>query len=267
MTTLSISLIRDGYYTEYLDGSQNVVGHKNGAIISREIELVDKTVTINWDDESNRDNQRPEKVTVTLTAYQWNNKTFRWEEHLVDTADISGGANNDVWSHTFEDVKKYNGGQEIIYEASITSDLNAHVPEGAYEYTWVANQLVIDISKNRNVKDVPVTIEWDDVQNTDNIRPSTVIVQLYADGQPLEGAEYAKLLSGDMTADTWEYTFENLPVYREGEEGQEILYTISVEEAVEDSLYGTYISDANGYEEEIVRYTASYMNAGRRNHR
>ena len=64
-----------------------------------------------------------------------------------------------------------------------------------------------------------------------------------------------------MTANTWEYTFHNLPVYRDGEQGTEIVYTISAEEAVEGSLYGTYISDANGEEEEIVRYTASYQTA------
>ena len=249
----------NGYTTEYLNASPNAeIGSKTGAIVSRDIELIDKEVTINWDDESNRDNQRPENVTVTLTAYQWNNKTFRWESNLVKTATITGGAQNDTWKYTFEDVKKYNGGQEIIYEVAITSDLNAHLPEGAYAYTWVANEMVIDISKNRNVKDVPVTIEWDDHNNNDTIRPTTVIVQLYADHQKLEGAQYAKLLTGDPTAAQWEYTFENLPVYREGEEGQEILYTIQVEEAVEDSLYGTYISMANGEEQEIVRYTASY---------
>ena len=77
----------------------------------------------------------------------------------------------------------------------------------------------------------------------------------------MEGAAYQHILSGDKTADTWNYTFENLPVYRDGEEGKEILYTASVEEAVKDSIYGTYISMANGQEEEVVRYTASYMDA------
>ena len=86
-------------------------------------------------------------------------------------------------------------------------------------------------------------------------------MQLYADGVKLDGAQYAQLLSGDMTVNTWEYTFHNLPVYRDGEQGEEIVYTISAEEAVEGSLYGTYISTANGEEEEIVRYTASYQTA------
>ena len=251
----------NGYATQYLNSVNEAVGDENGAIITRAVELVDKTVTVRWDDESNRDKLRPETVTVTLTAYQWNNKTYRWEDKLVGTVDITGGADNDTWTHTFPQVRRYNGGQEIIYRAAITSDLNAHIPEGANGYTATSNELNIVASHNRNVKSLPVKIEWDDAQNNDKIRPSTVIVQLYADGVKLDGADYAVLLNGESTADTWEYTFNNLPIYRTGAEGEEILYTISVEEAVEDSLYGTYISTANGQEEEITRYIASYMNA------
>lgn len=251
----------NGYSTKYLNSTNPAIGDATGAIISRDIELTNKTVTVQWDDESNRDNLRPETITVTLTAYQWNNQTYRWEEVLVGTADISGGADNDTWTHEFTDLPVFHGGQRIIYRAAITSDLNAHIPEGANGYTATSNELNIVVSHNRNVKSVTGTIEWADNQNNDNIRPSTIIVQLYADGVKLDGAQYAQLLSGDMTVNTWEYTFHNLPVYRDGEQGEEIVYTISAEEAVEGSLYGTYISTANGEEEEIVRYTASYQTA------
>ena len=235
------------------------MGDRNGAIISRDIKLVDKTVTIKWDDDSNRDKIRPDTVAVTLYAYQWNNKKFTWEQHLVNTATIKGDVTTDKWTYTFQNVKKYNGGQEIIYEAAITSDLNAHIEDKDNGYTTVTNGLEITASHNRETKSVPVKIEWDDNGNNDTIRPKTVILQLYADGQKLEGAKYAVPFSGDANADTWEYTFEGLPVHKNNEEGEEILYTFKVEEAVENSLYGTYISTANGQEEEITRYTASYM--------
>ena len=251
----------NGYTTTYYDYTDEAIGAPKAATLSRPIELIDKTLTIHWDDESNRDNERPESVTVNFNAYQWNNKTYRWETVKIEDYEMTGDVHEDTWSHTFEQVKKYNGGELIVYEAEVTSDLNAHIVEGGYQYSWTASGLDVTISKNRNVKSVNAKIEWDDQQNNDNIRPSTVILRLYADGVALEGAEYAKLLTGDPTADTWEYTFENLPVYREGEEGQEILYTVAVEEAVEDSIYGTYISTANGEKEEVVRYTASYMNA------
>ena len=247
------------YTTKYLNAENPAVGDRNGAIISRDIKLVDKTVTIKWDDDSNRDKIRPDTVAVTLYAYQWNNKKFTWEQHLVDTAPIQGDVTTDTWTYTFHNVKQYNGGQEIIYEAAITSDLNAHIEDKDNGYTTVTNGLEITASHNRETKSVPVKIEWNDNGNNDTIRPKTVILQLYADGQKLEGAKYAVPFSGDANADTWEYTFEGLPVHKNGEEGEEILYTFKVEEAVENSLYGTYISTANGQEEEITRYTASYM--------
>lgn len=249
------------YTTKYLNSANEATGDATGAIISRDIELIDKTVTIHWDDESNRDNTRPDSVGIKVTAYEWNPKTYRWETVDVGTATINGGKTVDEWSYTFNNVKKYNGGQQIIYKAEITSDLNAHIEDGANGYSWTANELDVTVSHRKNTKNVPVTVEWADSQNNDNIRPSTVILQLYADGKKMEGAAYQHILSGDKTADTWNYTFENLPVYRDGEEGKEILYTASVEEAVKDSIYGTYISMANGQEEEVVRYTASYMDA------
>lgn len=251
----------NGYTTKYLSSKNDPTGDENGAIISRDIVLTDKTVSVYWDDESNRDNTRPETVGIKLTAYEWNAKTYRWETVDVGVATINGGKDLDLWTYEFTDLKKYNGGKEIIYKAEITSDLNAHIAEGANPYSWTANELDITVSHNKNTKSVPVTVEWADSQDNDGIRPSTVILQLYADGKKMEGAAYQHILSGDKTADTWNYTFENLPVYREGEEGEEILYTASVEEAVKDSIYGTYISMANGQEEEVVRYTASYMDA------
>ena len=65
----------------------------------------------------------------------------------------------------------------------LSSDLNAHIAEGANGYSWTASELDIKVSHNRNTKSVPVTVEWADSQNNDNIRPATVILQLYADGQ------------------------------------------------------------------------------------
>ncbi len=65
--------------TKYLSSKNDPTGDENGAIISRDIVLTDKTVSVYWDDESNRDNTRPETVGIKLTAYEWNAKTYRWE--------------------------------------------------------------------------------------------------------------------------------------------------------------------------------------------
>ena len=95
----------NNYTTKYLNSANEPTGDENGAIISRDVELVDKTVSVYWDDESNRDDSRPETVDIKLTAYQWNAKTYRWETVDVGTATINGGKELDLWTYTFQDVK------------------------------------------------------------------------------------------------------------------------------------------------------------------
>ena len=73
------------------------------------------------------------------------------------------------------------------------------------------------------------------------------------------GAAYRVTISGDMTADNWYYTFSGMPKYAEGQSGVELIYTIQVFEVDGEPLYGYYIIDANGEEQEVVRYEASYL--------
>lgn len=252
----------NGYITEYMSelaGQGKVESDPKGAYLSRDIELTDKTITVNWDDESNRDGVRPSEVTVSLYAYQWNRATNRWENVFVDSAEINGDVTVDTWSHTFKDVPVYNGGVKIVYYAHITSDLNAQIKEGQNEYTVSETELNITASRIIDTKSVTAEIEWDDDGNNDKIRPTFVIIQLYADGEKVPGAKYSVLVSGNTSVNFWEYTFEDVPVHVEGEEGKDIIYTISVEEAAKNSLYGYYIITANGEEEEVLRYEASYL--------
>jgi len=254
------------YTSSYMDANGNDTSNLSESAfpfirLTHVLERVDQIVTIYWDDELNRDGIRPPQVTVTLSAYQWNDSTYRWEEVLVDTQVVTGGPVDATWTCTFPQQLVNHDGQEILYMASVSSDLNAHLPEHSYEYTWVRNLLDITISHNRNVKDLPVTVHWDDHNNNDTIRPKSIILQLYGDGVKMETVDlrYAYVLSGDDTANTWTYTFTDLPKYRAGESGVQILYTIDVEETVKDSLYGTYITTANGEQQRLTKYTASYM--------
>lgn len=254
--TVGISNV-DGYTKTYTNGG--TTSDKIGVIMKHDVELDNVPITIIWDDEQNRDGQRPDDVTITLTAYQWNNWTYRWEDVEVSTATVTGNATALKWFYTFPNMKVRNGGQDIIYKASVTSNLNAHLPAGANEYFWVGNQQEITISHNQNLTTVPVTVQWDDRNNNDSIRPSSIILQLYADGVAVNDSMYTKILEGDMSSNTWTYVFENMPRYKAGDSGKEILYTVEVKEAVKDSIYGTYVSMANGQEEILTRYTASYV--------
>ena len=261
----------DGQYSEELaDSVESYVRltHKNN-----EIEV---PISIIWQDENNRDGQRPEYVSVQLMAYQWNDNLYTWEYKEVATKTIPYDDVNTMtaseWTDTFGLREMYHDGVKVIYHLAVTSDLNEFIPEGSFEYGWIesayGNQLdaipQVIISQNTNTVSVPATIYWDDSENNDNIRPTNVILQLYAHAPgeapvAVDGQAYRVNLTGDPTADNWYYTFSGVPKYASGQSGVELVYTVKVIEVDGEPLYGYYIITANGEEEEVLRYEASYL--------
>ncbi len=90
--------------------------------------------------------------------------------------------------------------------------------EGIY-----SNQVNVEISKKDIVKEISGRKIWEDNENALGLRPASIVVKLMQDG-----TEYAKKTVTE--ADNWNYTFENVPVYRDNV-GNEFVYTIE-EEAV-----------------------------------
>lgn len=81
--------------------------------------------------------------------------------------------------------------------------------------------------------DVSGSKTWKDEGNED-ARPESVTIRLYADNKEIAAREVTE-------SDGWSWNFTDLPKYRDGAEGQEIVYTIS-EDAVEN-----YTSEIHGY--------------------
>lgn len=273
----------NGYTTTYIDtNGDSAIGDHNGCTVSRPIELHEVPFSIIWDDENNRDGQRPEFVSVSLMSYQWNDHTYQWEYVEMATQTVRADDVNTMtageWTGVFEldaDSLKYpvyHDGLEAIYHLVVTSDLNAFIPEGSFEYGWVesayGNQKKVTpqviISQNTNTVSVTANVYWNDSQNNDDIRPENIILQLYSHAPGEEpvavpGAAYRVTISGDEKADNWYYTFSGMPKYAEGQSGVELIYTIQVFEVDGEPLYGYYIIDANGEEQEVLRYEASYL--------
>lgn len=287
---LNSTFDKDEYKVEYLNPVSEEAGSPDGCIIHRTVHMEDVPVKIVWDDENNRDGQRPEYVTVALMANQWNDHTFRWEHEEIATRVVRAGEDPrntmtaSEWFADFGSQKVYNDGLRRVYHMVVLSDLNQFIPEGSHEYGWTedlyGNQRATDedyvnvqlrdpvaqvrIGQNTNTVSVTGNIYWDDSQNNDNIRPKNVVMQLYshAPGQapkPVAGEAYRVTLTGDPTADNWYYTFSGMPKYAEGQSGVELVYTIKIEEIDGEPLYGYYIITANGEEEEVLRYEASYL--------
>ena len=269
-TPYYVTSVKGEYSIDLKDSTESYVRltHKNNQM--------DVPISIIWNDENNRDGQRPEFVGVKLMAYQWNESLYTWEYKEVATDVIKTDEVNHMtageWTDTFGLRDMYKDGVKVVYHLMVTSDLNAFLPEGSFEYGWVESQYgnqtdaipQVTISQNTNTVSVEATVYWDDSQNNDDIRPTNIILQLYAHAPgetpvPVEGQAYRVNLSGDSTADNWYYTFSGMPKYAEGQSGVELIYTVQAIEVEGEPLYGTYVINSNGYEEEVVRYEASYL--------
>lgn len=98
-----------GYKTTITDNENGTI-----AVINTHEPVKTITVTVTWNDENNKDNIRPDKVTVKLA----NGTT------AVSTKEI----NNDSWKHIFEDISVFNGSDWVSY--TVTQDaVNGYTTE------------------------------------------------------------------------------------------------------------------------------------------
>ena len=177
------------------------------------------TVLKRWNDSENQDGKRPNSVTVQLYADD------EASGKPVTLTESSG------WLYTWIGLPMYkNDGTKIAYTVKEDSDLPSGYTssvtgsaEGGY---------VITNSYTPEKTTISGTKTWDDNNDQDGKRPDSITVKLLANGD--------KAAEKTVTAeDGWKYSFEDLPVYKNG---QKITYAIA-ESAVEN--YSTAI---NGFD-------------------
>ncbi|MGQ4822860.1 Cna B-type domain-containing protein, partial [Enterococcus faecalis] len=148
-----------------------------------------------WNDNEDQDGKRPKSITVNLLA---NGKQ-------VQSKEVS---ETDGWKYEFTNLPKYENGQEITY--TVTEN---QVPE----YNTEIKGFDITNSYTPGKTSVSVTKTWDDNNNQDGLRPNSIKVQLYANGEakgsPIE------LTEGNQ----WNHTWNDLA---EKTKGQTIAYTV-----------------------------------------
>lgn len=170
----------------------------------------DFTVAKVWDDSSNVDGMRPDRVTIHMNGSDGSST----EATLSKTKD---------WKYTFKHMPLFDAnGNEITY--TITEDAVA-----GYTYT-VTNEgrsFTITNSHVQETFNIPVAKTWEDNGNQDGVRPSAIHVTLMGS----DGNVYEANLTA---AGKWKYEFKDLPRY--WMEGVTIDYTLS-EEAVNGYTY------------------------------
>ena len=190
------------YYTVVKEEAQFVDG-KATITNKRTPETTEVTVKKVWDDAKNQDGLRPASITVHLLA----------NGEKVQTSTVSG--EGETWSHTFTNLPVYKNGQKIIY--TVTEDTVAN-------YSTAIDGTTITNTYKPGKTSLTVTKKWADAENQDGLRPKTIKVQLYADGQ-----ELGKVV--ELSEDNkWTYTFSDLD---EKKDGKAVQYTVKETEVPE----------------------------------
>ena len=166
-------------------------------------EIIDIPVTKVWVDNGDQDGLRPDSITVILLA---NDEVVAGKELVLNEGN--------GWSGVFEDLPKYENGEEINYTVKEKDQISGYIT------TITGNEEDGFTIKNTHETDetsIKVTKVWEDNDNQDNIRPTEITVTLYANGEPVEGQ------SVTLSEGNWSHTFTGLPVM---EDGARIEYTV-----------------------------------------
>ena len=191
-------------------------------ILIEKLQETSVKVTKVWDDNNNQDGVRPTSVTVKL---------------LADGSDtgksITLNAGNN-WTYTFTNLPAKRGSNTINYTVEETN-----VPTG-YTLTTTGNATSGYTLTNKytpGVTSVKVTKVWDDNNNQDGIRPTSVTIKLLGNG-----AEKQTITLD--ASNNWTYTFTNLPVKQNG---NNITYTVQEVNVPSGYTLTTSGNAANGF--------------------
>ena len=160
---------------------------------------VDVSGVKTWDDDNDRDGARPASITVNLLR----------DGTPIDSKTVTPDASG-TWAYSFSGLAQYDSvdGHEFSYR--ITENAVA-------DYATVINGYDITNSHTPGKTSVTATKAWDDGANADGIRPTSVQLQLYANGVALGAPVAVDAASG------WTHTWTNL---NEKDAGADIAYTV-----------------------------------------
>lgn len=155
-----------------------------------------------WDDNNNELGNRPGEITIQLKQNGNNYGT-----------PIALGEGH--WTYKWDKLPKYDSqGKKYTYTAEESEVSNY---ESSYDNTDTSKTVITNSSKTDTTQ-LKVKKIWDDGNDADGVRPSSIKVQLYYKSNNNDGVPY--LTEETLTANNsgnWEYTWENLPTVINGE--------------------------------------------------
>ena len=188
-------------------------------------------VTKIWDDADNRDGKRPENIKVQLYV-----QTPAAEEGAEPDEAAYGDpvtlpiidGDEEKWTHIWTELPEMIDGVPqtyVVRELDVTEETDPETGEATgslvlsgkddatyyVTYKQTGSTWTVTNSYEPEETEVPVIKIWDDFDDADGKRPTSVTVFLYANGEPVARTELNK-------DNNWTYTFEHLNKYENGTE-------------------------------------------------
>lgn len=171
-----------------------------------DIKYIDLEASKVWDDQDNQEGLRPASVDFQL-----------YKNGKAQGKPVTVSAATDWKAHFTNLPDKDSDGKLNTYTVKEVK-VPTHYTVDTEEASFTDGKATITNKRTPETTTVTVKKVWDDAQNQDGLRPSTIKVHLLANGtevQPLD-------LTGE--GDEWTHTFTDLPVYKDG---QKVVYTVT----------------------------------------
>ncbi|MBR4869209.1 MAG: Cna B-type domain-containing protein [Oscillospiraceae bacterium] len=184
------------YYAALVKHSGGNQSDSGGATDNYEFAARTDIVTISgsktWVGDEEAENVRPDSITVNLLA----------NGEVVDSAVVTA---DDNWEYSFEALKYINGAVAAysVEEEAVEGYVASYA---GYNITNTHTPAPVDPPVNPEPETTSVTVNkvWNDAEDKDGLRPGSISVQLYADGEA-----YGEPVTLDAD-NNWTYTWENL---------------------------------------------------------
>lgn len=169
------------------------------------------TVKKIWEDNADAAGIRPETITMRLLQ----------EGKVIDTVQLSEENN---WTHSWEKLEIGLGKLKEIYSVK-----EAEVPDGYQTEVITREDGTVEIVNTCKKQDYQVTVLWQDEENEDGLRPESLQLQLYRNGEV-----YGEAVS--VTAeDNWTYSWKDMAVYQNNQETEYTVKQVSVPSGYKES--------------------------------
>ena len=133
----------------------------------------------------------------------------------------------DNWTHTWEDLPKYDNGKEITYSVVETAYAPANQYTIEYDIDDSSKKMTVTNTKGGDSRNFAASVVWEDNNNQDGVRPQSVRLKLKAEG--LDDGALVDLSASDSLMDAGDLvqtfivgtdttvTWSNIPRYNNGE--------------------------------------------------